>query len=61
MWNEHDGFHEVKEWTNLNRKKKFSDNYYHRKLQKSGKNQFGLRDCTVFQKIWYKLLNKDYL
>ena len=43
MWNEHDGFHEVKEWTNLNRKKKFSDNYYHRKLQKSGKKSVWIK------------------
>lgn len=61
MWNEHDGFHKVKEWTNLNRKKS-SHNYYHRKLQKSGKkSELGLKGYTVFQEIWYKLLNRDYL
>lgn len=58
MWNEHDGFHKVKEEINWNRKKS-SHNYYHRKLQKSGKNQSLIKGYTVFQEIWYKLLNRD--
>ena len=58
MWNEHDGFHEVQEWTNLNRKKSSQIITVIENYRNQEKMRVCIKSCTVFQEMWYKLLNR---